>query len=198
MAGKLSINQVQLGDSVTATQNAVLQTNVDGTFKLARGNAGATTQDIITVDANGRVAMPQSVVAFSAYQNTTQSVPNITWTKLQLQAEEFDTASFFDSVTNYRFQPTVAGYYQFEAGFSIAVTSGFVLTALYKNGVIAKSGPNTIATTNGLQGSVVSLLYLNGSTDYVENWVFHSTGGAQNSNTTAANTYFQGILIAKA
>ena len=53
MAGKLTINAVQLGDSSTASQNFVLQTNVDGTAKLSRGNLGATSQDIFTVDAAG-------------------------------------------------------------------------------------------------------------------------------------------------
>lgn len=59
MAGTLALNTVQLGDSLTATQNLVIRTNVDGTFTLARGNAGATTQDILTIDANGLVSMPQ-------------------------------------------------------------------------------------------------------------------------------------------
>jgi hypothetical protein len=57
MSGQIKVNQVQLGDSATATQNFVLQTNVDGTAKLARGNAGATTQDILTVDAGGKVTL---------------------------------------------------------------------------------------------------------------------------------------------
>lgn len=55
MAGTIKANQLQLGDSSTATQNFTLQTNVDGTLKLARGNAGATTQDILTIDTNGKV-----------------------------------------------------------------------------------------------------------------------------------------------
>jgi hypothetical protein len=46
MAGTLSVNKVQLGDSATATNNFVLQTDTDGTAKLARGNAGATTRDV--------------------------------------------------------------------------------------------------------------------------------------------------------
>lgn len=62
MAGSIKTNSVQLGDSATATQNFVWQTNVDGTAKLARGNAGATTQDILTVDAAGKVAFPQNTV----------------------------------------------------------------------------------------------------------------------------------------
>ena len=53
MAGTIKTNAVQLGDSATATQNFTLRTNVDGTATLARGNVGATTQDILTIDAAG-------------------------------------------------------------------------------------------------------------------------------------------------
>lgn len=63
MAG-LTKTQVQLGDSATATQNFVLTSAAqDGTMKLARGNYGATTQDIMTVDAAGKVVFPQNVVS---------------------------------------------------------------------------------------------------------------------------------------
>jgi hypothetical protein len=50
----------QLGLSVTPANNFTLDASADnGTMKLARGNAGATTQDIMTVDASGKVAFPQ-------------------------------------------------------------------------------------------------------------------------------------------
>ena len=50
----------QLGLSVTPGNNFTLDASADnGTMKLARGNAGATTQDIMTVDAAGKVAFPQ-------------------------------------------------------------------------------------------------------------------------------------------
>jgi hypothetical protein len=50
-------NQVQLGQSGTAAQNFTLAvpSPANGTVKLARGNAGATTQDVLTVDANGNI-----------------------------------------------------------------------------------------------------------------------------------------------
>lgn len=60
MAGTIKANAVQLGDSVTAANNFVLQTNTDGTAKLSRGNLGATTQDILTVDAVGATNAPVS------------------------------------------------------------------------------------------------------------------------------------------
>lgn len=56
MAGILKANEVQLGDNADATKNFVLRTNVDGTLTLARGNVGATTQDILTVNALGRIS----------------------------------------------------------------------------------------------------------------------------------------------
>ena len=73
MAGIVKINAVQLGDSATATQNFVWQTNVDGTAKLARGNVGATSQDILTVDAGGKVDFPQGAktIELDTPQDTT-------------------------------------------------------------------------------------------------------------------------------
>lgn len=62
MAGTLRANAVQLGDSGTATQNFVWQTNVDGTARLSRGVVGATTQDIMVIAATGKVTFLKSVV----------------------------------------------------------------------------------------------------------------------------------------
>jgi len=50
-------NNIQIGQSGTAANNFVVSVPVtpDGTMKIARGNVGATTQDILTVDAAGNV-----------------------------------------------------------------------------------------------------------------------------------------------
>jgi hypothetical protein len=54
----IKANAVQVGQSPTATQNFTLAvpSAQDGTIKLARGNAGATTQDVLSVDASGNVS----------------------------------------------------------------------------------------------------------------------------------------------
>lgn len=55
----LKINRAQFGQSGTATNNFTLTAEAaDGTLKLARGNTGATTQDIITVASDGKVNFP--------------------------------------------------------------------------------------------------------------------------------------------
>ena len=38
--------------------------------------------------------------AFSAYRSTNQSLSGQTWTKVQFDTKEFDTASCYDNVTN--------------------------------------------------------------------------------------------------
>ena len=55
----LKSNSVQIGQSATATNNFTLSvpSSPDGTIKLARGNSGATTQDILTVNSSGAVAL---------------------------------------------------------------------------------------------------------------------------------------------
>lgn len=114
--------------------------------------------------------------AFSAYRTTGQTVTSNLDTVVQLVSEHFDTNSAFDTGT-YRFQPQVAGYYQFSFGVggignvgSVQVANAFLL----KNGSVADTfyyngaswaypvAANEISSTGSL------LLYLNGSTDYVQ------------------------------
>lgn len=55
----LKTNNVQIGQSNTATNNFVVSVPVtpDGTMKIARGNVGSTTQDIISIDSSGDVTI---------------------------------------------------------------------------------------------------------------------------------------------
>lgn len=51
--------------SGTATNNFTLDASAaDGSMKLARGNAGVTTQDLLTVAADGKVDFPAGLAAF--------------------------------------------------------------------------------------------------------------------------------------
>jgi parallel beta-helix repeat protein len=59
----IKANAVQIGQSPTATQNFTLAvpSSPDGTIKLARGNSGATTQDVMNVSNAGVVSFPQGL-----------------------------------------------------------------------------------------------------------------------------------------
>lgn len=111
---------------------------------------------------------------FSAYLSSSQTITSTgTPTKIQFNTETFDTASCFDT-SNYRFTPTVAGYYQVNVMLSIGVTSG---RAYYMECDVYKNGSNFRGTTASFSSSGSganpamtnsSVIYMNGTTDYLE------------------------------
>lgn len=130
--------------------------------------------------------------AFSAYQSTLQSLSNNTWTKIQLQSEYFDTAGAFDNTTNYRFQPAVAGYYQINCVVQ-ALMFVALAVSIYKNGSGTDYAVGT-GTVSQLYSTVAQskLIYLNGSTDYIELYAYQGSGVA--INTVAVDCAFSGFL----
>lgn len=132
--------------------------------------------------------------AFSAYASNAQSLTGGGEIKIALNAEEFDTNSNFDSATNYRFQPTVPGYYQLEGSVTNAgVNATYHYAVIFKNGSAFKYGNLTQTSVSAYGSSVVSaLVYFNGSTDYVELYGVCAT--TVNSVAGAGRTYFQGFL----
>jgi len=133
--------------------------------------SGVIMANLNSSGANAGIQLASNLApAFSAYGNTNQNISTGTWTKVQLNAENFDTANCFDSTTNYRFTPTVAGYYQINGSVYFNGTSTVRgIAGLYKNGSIYQMG-NYMASYNSTQGValVISLVYFNGSTDYIE------------------------------
>lgn len=131
--------------------------------------------------------------AFSAFQSTVQSLPQNVNTKLQFQTKEFDTNAIFDSVTNFRFTPLIAGYYHVIGSFAIATTQTTLNLLLYKNGLAFKFLQATpSAASTGVNGS--ALIFLNGTTDFIELFAFQAAL-AQNTVATATSTYFQAFLV---
>lgn len=147
--------------------------------------------------ASGEVMVSGNQPAFSAYSNNNQTFTAATATKININTESFDTANAFDATTNYRFQPQVAGYYQINgcAYFSAtAVTSFFVF--IYKNGAVFKYGNGISATTIGASFATLGdLIYMNGSTDYLELYGFIAGTGTLICNAGSAFTYFSGSLV---
>ena len=160
---------------------------INGTTGFAGPLTGAVTGDV-TGNASTATRF-QSAPAFAAYQSSAQALAATTYTKIQLQTEEYDTNNCFDNATNYRFTPTVAGYYQINGAVTLT-TSGQVIALLYKNGTVYKSGTNTLSAGTAV---VSSLVYFNGTTDYVELYGYFAT--AQNTNASISTTYMNGVLV---
>lgn len=132
--------------------------------------------------------------AFSAYAGAGTSCNNGVYTKIALNSEEFDTNSCFDSSTNYRFTPNVAGYYQIAGNISCGGTAGFAAN-IFKNGSLWKRGNQSESSAASVGYMVESLIYFNGSTDYVELYAYNGTGGTVTTNYTAPFVYFYGSMV---
>jgi hypothetical protein len=137
--------------------------------------------------------------AFSAYASGGQNVANVTNTKIQFNNENFDTNNNFDSTTNYRFTPTVVGYYQINSVILFGGgANGFsAYSSIYKNGsqylLSNLSTPNS--NSYGAGCSVSAVIYLNGSTDYVEIYAYQSSGVTLAMQAGNVNCQFSGALI---
>lgn len=143
----------------------VLSGDTSGTVTVAvPAVAGTNTVTIAAQTGTLNAAGP----AFSAYSTSNQTgIASATFTKMQFTSEFFDTNNCFDSTTNYRFTPNVAGYYQVNGNLctetSSVVTRTFI--ALYKNGSAILRGGDLLG---GNAVSLGTVIYLNGSTDYIE------------------------------
>ena len=134
--------------------------------------------------------------AFSAYNNATQALTSATLTKVLFQVKEFDTANCFDNTTNYRFTPTVAGYYFINAALQFSQSNINNFVSIYKNGSEFKRGNEggNFANYAPYNVTVSALIYLNGSTDYVEIYGYQGSASGQTISATSIGTYFQAFL----
>ena len=166
---------------------------VAGSNTLVLPTGNGTSGQVLTTNGSGALSWTGMGPACSAYQSSGLSIPDLTFTKITFNTEEFDTANCFASS---RFTPNIAGYYQFNGAINVAVTStsGVTLISFYKNGSEFKRGSQIANTTNNVGAASSAFIYLNGSSDYVELYTFHNNGGTRSTGSGQAEIYFQGFL----
>jgi hypothetical protein len=128
--------------------------------------------------------------AFSAYQSVASALSAGTSTKVLFNQELFDTNNNFASS---RFTPTVAGYYQVNATVFVNSTVSALFTQLIHSAGAPESKSGTLINIAGqtqAASSASGVMYFNGSTDYVEVFVFCSSAvntiGNEYTHFTAA------------
>lgn len=170
---------------------------IDAPFSIVRSTGAATFAGTLTsgaftttgsISRNGLIDDKGQVRAYLS--GGVLSVSATTWTKLQLDGETFDTNGWFDAATNYRYTPLAAGKYVVHARaltnvvFSTyaddAATNGLAI-AVYKNGSAIKHGSAGGHYVIGDGASYVALTVddvvdMNGSTDYLEIYVYSVAG----------------------
>lgn len=129
---------------------------------------------------NGGDVVP---LLFRAYRTTAQTITDNTITKVQFNAESYDTSNSFDSITNYRFTPTLAGKYYINSQViwdtPVSATPAYEMY-IYKNGssVTQVVSDNTASLSGYYTQSIQDVIDMNGSTDYIEIYAYQLTGGS--------------------
>lgn len=184
--------------SINATTSSGIVATADNTGTLQLQSAGTTIMTVSSTGVQTNVGAP----AFSVYINSgAQALSNATWTKVTFNAEEYDTNSNYDT-SNYRFTPTVAGYYQINLSMYFDYSGSQYSNAegaIYKNGSAFKK---VIQAGYGGYGTgiISTIIYFNGTTDYIEAYAYISGGSGPQiySNSLSLSTYFNGSMIRSA
>jgi len=181
--------------------NLKLKNPSGGSLNLVSAD-GASDLTVTFPAGTGTAMVSGNMPAFSAYRSGSQNITTATWTKVQLNSEDFDTASCFDSTTNYRFTPTVAGYYQINGAVHLSNATDFILqtrVAIYKNGTSYRYANVNLAyptynVINDATLQVSALINMNGSSDYLELYCYEYAGGTPQIVDTIS-TCLNGTLV---
>lgn len=139
-------------------------------------------------------------VSFKAYSTATKAATSGQFTKIDLNAVEFDTASCFDTSSG-KFQPSTAGYYQINASawYSGGTSLSQQATRITKNGSevvgYASAGAASQASSGVLPCACV--VYMNGTTDYLELYTY-VLGTSPVIGANASYCWLSGHLISAA
>lgn len=115
-----------------------------------------------------------------AYRNAAQSIAGATTEKILIDTISFDTEGVVD-IANSRIIPNLAGYYQVSgnARFGSIPDGETFFCSIFKNGERVSAGAYFRSGSSGQGISTVSdLVYMNGTTDYLELYIWSSYSSA--------------------
>jgi len=170
-----------------------------------QGPSTSSTQTVTIPDATGTMMVSGNMPAFSAYASSNTSLTANTATLIGFQTKVWDTATCYNntgstvtlnglSVPAYAFCPNVAGYYQINGGWTTnsASAQSFYISP-YKNGSLYIYGNWQTGSSIGGVAICSSLIYLNGTGDYVQLYAVDSL--TVGTTTGQQYTYFQASLV---
>ena len=190
--GTNGTNGTDVGTVIT-TQGDILYRDGSGLQRLAKGTAGQAL--LMNSGANAPewgAGGEKNTPVFDARANASQTVSNNTNTKITFGLENVDSDGCF---ANSRFTPTTAGWYHFIGSTGGTSKSGYIAVWVKKNNnedyYIVDSSSHVSSYFEG--GSKV--LYMDGSSDYVELYINMANGRTLSHNSTNAATRFSGFRI---
>ena len=143
----------------------------------------------------------QNYPAFEAKLGGDQSLTDNVATKVTFNSEIFDTDSCYDNATNYRFTPNVAGKYYYYT----KILSDCLANQLVRLQIFVRKNDVTFSYLSQLQNgtsvrqdtsSVVGVVEMNGTTDYLEVFVqVDDASGNPQLESTNGSTFFGAFRI---
>jgi hypothetical protein len=186
-----------------ATAGDVIETDsfyVSSVVNAIPATAGAVNSTYLAAGAVQQTNLAAGVAgngpAFRVVLNNNQSFTSAVSTKVVFDTKTFDTNNNVSSGT---FTPTVAGYYQINAGIYFTLSTGSFTNAriqIYKNGSLYSRGTMIFFSGTDIAISTSDLVYCNGSTDYIE--IYGYAGGTTTGQVfvgSLTNTYFTGAMV---
>lgn len=116
-----------------------------------------------------------------------QEVGIVGSTNINYNAKTFDTNNFFD-LTNDRFTPTIAGYYLVSTIVRYVNLSevSHIYAGLSKNGTVYSNRYGRVGSFPDQEVNHTDVVYLNGTTDYIQGYYNSSTGSPTYASMTIA------------
>ena len=190
----LLLKAIKLGDNADTSKNFIITvpTVADGTLTIQRENGGTA---LLTIDAAGIVRMPAVKSSFVRANSGATTIPTGLGanTTLASWVKSVDGDGAFDTSTG-KYQPTVAGWYQVNATVnydSIGSSFGIACACIDKNSVVTDMYAAAQSSGGYPVISVSSLIYMNGTTDYLKLGTRHNAVGSINN----VYGYFEAILV---
>ena len=158
------------------------------------------SNNALVINSAGVVTQPAKPM-FKVKQSNDQAISHATPTVVQFDnlthAEAFDIGGYFNT-SNYRYIPQVAGYYFFATTVTIKSTApDYIIIFIRKNAITMyrnvgmENPPQNVHVPCHVSG----IVYMNGSSDYVNVEVQHLHGSDADTNSTFEYSNFTGFLI---
>jgi len=196
-SGKLKVRAAGITSNEMASNSVVTAAITDSNVTTAKiADSNVTTAKI--ADANVTQSKLADNIAgngpaFFAWDSVGTTCLSGIVTKINLDTEDFDTNGNFSSS---RFTPTIAGYYFITASIAFSSPRDDVYVSIYKNGTLYTGGSQV--PSDSTRSNCSSLIYLNGTTDFIEMYGWQNSGTTASSSAARWDTFMSGFLARSA